>query len=1148
MAIHVDVYTRLNERRIRQDAKTVVDEFDRAGDKAGRAFGENLSGGIERSAPRVERAAARMEKSTDRVADSLGRVNVEQAKYDELQKKSTASDRQKVQQAEALARAQRAHAAAIRDAARATQEHIRIQRTADQQTSIGGDSAASSLRNTTTAMAALGGAVRSPAAIVAIAPALLQVGSAAVAASGSLLVLPGVLGAVGAAFGSLKLATAGFSDAIENINDPAKFAESLRSLSPNAQQAALSIQALMPALNQLKAATQDALFANVGPQLEQLSSAMLPQIQVLTTTVSSAFNQMLMGVTDTLMANPLMTGQITQNVGQAFQNLAPAAASLTQALTSLVAVGSTFLPDLARGASEAAAAFADMIAESARTGELQAAIRDGITVLGMAADAVVELGRMFGALATDGVAAMAELKLNVEAVSTVIRIASGDTEAWANVFPTLGKIGAQAMADIGNSIDTFVLGPLRLAIDLINKIPGVDIANIPDFQVTNEGFIVRSSTPIPGTNTPGFAGTPALGGEDNASRQRRGLDPVEPGEDAARRRAAGLPPLGRELPQGQPGGWWPQIGLNGERGGGFYTQGQEGYRAGMAPDWVTDGGSGGGGGGPRLPDAPVLPYEPGMSTAPTAALFSAENSLYDAQHELAEKRARLTQLEATDAATAEDVQDARNDVREAEQAEHEAQLRLNEARLSATQQGTKQLDSAATQLGDIGARLDQDFGLSKGLPGLAENLFKFVANLAAAPLLGQLSAISAANPSQGGYGAMGILGAQGAFGPRFTGLQQQFGPSAIGPAALGGGMGYGSYPGDAALLANVPSGRYTQEERGDLTQGLADCSSAVEDLVNLLDGRPTGGASMSTGNAHEWLQARGFLPGMGGPGDMRVGFNAGHMQATLPGGTPFNWGSPEAAARGGVGGTGAYDPSFTSNYYRPAASAAGPAGVPARAPGPSWGGPTGLPAPGTVPSSGGPMAPGMPRSPSFGAPAGPGVGAGAGTTPIGGLAPPGGSGGGGAVGLTGGGAIGLGMQAGGMALDAMAPGAGQAAQTAIKLGSRAIEFGSQATGIGASGVMETLLPTGGSELANNNWATKIASGFAGMGPALPNTAGNKSPEQLAGDPAQSDPAAQGNQTTNQYDVKIDAAARDSGGLMRDFEYHTSAAAALPGMG
>lgn len=144
-------------------------------------------------------------------------------------------------------------------------------------------------------------------------------------------------------------------------------------------------------------------------------------------------------------------------------------------------------------------------------------------------------------------------------------------------------------------------------------------------------------------------------------------------------------------------------------------------------------------------------------------------------------------------------------------------------------------------------------------------------------------------------------------------------------AAMGGQSGVYAFrsalhravggPTDDALLANVPAGRY--DASGDLVKGLGDCSSAVEDLVNLLDGASTAGRSMSTGNAAEWLSAHGFVQGMGGPGDFRVGYNGGHMQATLPDGTPFNWGSDAAAARGGVGGTGADDPAFTSHYYRP---------------------------------------------------------------------------------------------------------------------------------------------------------------------------------------------------------------------------------------
>lgn len=102
--------------------------------------------------------------------------------------------------------------------------------------------------------------------------------------------------------------------------------------------------------------------------------------------------------------------------------------------------------------------------------------------------------------------------------------------------------------------------------------------------------------------------------------------------------------------------------------------------------------------------------------------------------------------------------------------------------------------------------------------------------------------------------------------------------------------------------------------------------------------------------------------------------------------------------------------------------------------------------------------------------------------------------GGGGIGLSGDGAIGMAMQAGGMALDMMAPGAGQAAQIGMKLANRAIQFGGQAAGIGVSGLMETFLPSG-SPLGNigNSWFGKLAAGFAGARPALPNTAAQQAP-------------------------------------------------------
>ncbi|AGT12222.1 tape measure protein [Mycobacterium phage Velveteen] len=602
----------------------------------------------------------------------------------------------------------------------------------------------------------------------------------------------------------------------------------------------------------------------------------------------------------------------------------------------------------------------------------------------------------------------------------------------------------------------------------------------------------------------------------------------------------------------------------GRRGGG--APGSDGAPADGPLADLFPGAAGSAGGssssGPKLPDAPVLPYDttlpPGIAgMPPDAAVFSAESSYLDARHKLAEKRARAAQLEQSTEATEEDRLKARNDVIEAERDLQAAEMRMGEARANQYEKLTKQTDKHAKDLGQIGAQLDQDFGISKGLAGIAENITKFVANLAAAPLLGQLQAISAYNPTQGGHGLMGVLGAQGVFGPQYQNNQYDRGsyPSA---GATGVSMTpIGAYPGDAALLANVPAGRYAQVQAADLTKGLGDCSSAVEDLVNILDGRSTEGRSLSTHNADQWLQSRGFVPGSGGPGDFRVAFNSGHMQATLPGGTPFNWGSDSAAAQRGLGGSqGADDPSLTSRYYRPVTSVPGGSAATASAPGlyspqntnpalnnppapvssGAWAtNPAPLP---TTGGGGGPMAAGAPQGLFTGGPTN--------TTNIGAnVAPYAGSGSGG-IGMDGGGALGMAVQAGGMALDAMAPGAGQAAQTGVKLINRAIEYGGQVAAIGAQGLMETFLPTGGSDLANNNWITRIAGGIAGAAPALPNLAGQASQQRKDIDPQAT---GQGQTQVNQggdTNITVNNQRATEDGTGRDIAYHLQNQYVMPG--
>lgn len=147
------------------------------------------------------------------------------------------------------------------------------------------------------------------------------------------------------------------------------------------------------------------------------------------------------------------------------------------------------------------------------------------------------------------------------------------------------------------------------------------------------------------------------------------------------------------------------------------------------------------------------------------------------------------------------------------------------------------------------------------------------------------------------------------------------------PSAMPGGFNR------SAILGRFPAGRYVDAKEfavgdvntlADLTLGLGDCTSAIQDLVNMIEGKPTAGRALSngesfwTGNAEQWAAENGFIPtNKPMPGTFQVGFSASHAQATLPSGDAFNWGSNEAAAMQGLdGGQGAWFDGATKHYYK----------------------------------------------------------------------------------------------------------------------------------------------------------------------------------------------------------------------------------------
>ncbi|ALI26569.1 putative EXPORTED PROTEIN [Mycolicibacterium fortuitum] len=107
---------------------------------------------------------------------------------------------------------------------------------------------------------------------------------------------------------------------------------------------------------------------------------------------------------------------------------------------------------------------------------------------------------------------------------------------------------------------------------------------------------------------------------------------------------------------------------------------------------------------------------------------------------------------------------------------------------------------------------------------------------------------------------------------------------------------------------------------GHSPQG-ADCSGAMSYLVNAALGMPQD-SRMATGNAAEWLAARGFVKGEGGPGTLRIGWKnggpgGGHMAGTLPDGRNVEQGGSVGEFTVGGGAAGAADPQFTNHMYLP---------------------------------------------------------------------------------------------------------------------------------------------------------------------------------------------------------------------------------------
>ena len=559
----------------------------------------------------------------------------------------------------------------------------------------------------------------------------------------------------------------------------------------------------------------------------------------------------------------------------------------------------------------------------------------------------------------------------------------------------------------------------------------------------------------------------------------------------------------------------------------------------------------------------------------------------DARHTLAEKNARVTQLESDANAKAEDIQKARNDVINAQQAQQQAELRLNDARQSLYDKANKQLNSYADQMGDIGAKLD-NFGISRACRDRGEPV-QVPGEPRGGPDRGDAGCDRRkANPNEGsGRGDAGRRARSG----------QQYTPDAIAAAGLSGGADQASSaPGWCVLGGDAAPGATSRRASWPLER--RDSSLAGRRLFQCRRGsrQPVGRAADHGGRGHGRLGteaaagSRGHLSGMGGPTDGEaVGFAPppqGHRASRRLGrwlGQRFasprwrGWhrvpmirrsrrttDAPSAAESPGrqhvVASLGSGGRLW--RVTAPTGHAPSPPSlkhVHPRLPGPDHPAASAVvthrPTSSAV-SAAGPV-PGAHRSSLTNPPA-------RGASPrrwrrnragFGPASDP----------RTGNGPLGIGQQppsVGGPGSSSVAdlsewpkgpgdgcrhvrPGSGAAVQMASQIINKTIQFGGRPPGWRLGDRRLLLDRRQPARLTGQFVARRMAGGIAGAKPALPNLAGKKPPDAMTGDQA-SKPAAGGGQGGNTFNTTVNNNRATEDGTGRDLNRHLEAMTAAPG--
>lgn len=313
--------------------------------------------------------------------------------------------------------------------------------------------------------ATAGDGMRKFGTVTALAvPALGYTAGAVVGLSGALAVMPSMAFAGALGLGALAIGTQGFGDALSSMDDPAKFAEAIGKLAPEARATAVAIRDLKPQFDGLKTAVQNQLFAGLSTELRDLTGALLPTMQSQLVATAGSLNATAKGFTGWMSAPSTVADINTALDGSRgfLDGILRSLLPVTQAFLDIGVVAAPYVRQMGDALAGAAQRFGDFVARARESGALNDWVAEGLGVFKQLWNVITDLGAVIVNL---GLAfESAGLPTTLEMVSGALRrVSEFIRDNSAVMVPLITIVGGLVLAFKGIMAVVGVINAVRSA-------------------------------------------------------------------------------------------------------------------------------------------------------------------------------------------------------------------------------------------------------------------------------------------------------------------------------------------------------------------------------------------------------------------------------------------------------------------------------------------------------------------------------------------------------------------------------------------------------------------------------------------------------------------------------------------------------------